>query len=188
MEAELLHIFTVKLGFDRNLQLVTTVDLSPTGESGTDIVGAVFVALGDEVVLIPKGRTGTDDAHLAGEDTPELGQLVDTELAVDLAHFGDPLAWVCQKVGGHIGGSLGVHGAEFGNHEGLFMKANSLLPKKNGAFGVKFDDERKDQHWKRQNDQAAQRQDYINKSFEEFLIHYIYPPQNRILLIISYHF
>ena len=41
------------------------------------------------LVLVQRGRPGAHQAHIAPEDIEELGQLVDTGLADELAHLGD---------------------------------------------------------------------------------------------------
>ena len=41
------------LGLYLYRQFVAAVYLRPAGEAGADVVGSVFVAFGDEVVLVP---------------------------------------------------------------------------------------------------------------------------------------
>ena len=69
-------ILTIKFGFDRNLEFVSTIDLSPTGEAGTDVVSAVFVAFGCEEILVSKCGAGTDDAHVTDKNVPNLRKLI----------------------------------------------------------------------------------------------------------------
>ena len=88
------------------------MDLSPARQAGADIVGTVFVPLGQQVVLIPEGRPGADDCHVAHKDVPQLGQLVQAGLAQEMPHAGDILIRVMEQVRGHVVGRVDAHGAE----------------------------------------------------------------------------
>src|SRR5699024_2924379 len=52
-EAHVLYIFTIELRFDINGELVTSFDLSPSGQSRSDIVGTVVISFSNQIVLIP---------------------------------------------------------------------------------------------------------------------------------------
>ena len=47
-ETQMLHIVAVELGLLVDLQLIAAVNLCPAGQAGADIVGSVFVALGQQ--------------------------------------------------------------------------------------------------------------------------------------------
>ena len=76
----MLHVQTVELRFLGDLQLVAAMDLRPAGQAGADVIGAVLVPFGQQVVLVPEGRARTN-ALSASKDIPQLGQLVQTGLA-----------------------------------------------------------------------------------------------------------
>ena len=48
-----LDIFTVQFCFYWNFKLVTTVYLCPSGKSGANIICAILITLGNQVILIP---------------------------------------------------------------------------------------------------------------------------------------
>ena len=76
-KAHFLYVFAVQAGFFGNFQFIPTVDLCPAGKPRTDVVGAVFVALSNQVVLIPQRGAGTNDGHIScKENTKYLWQLV----------------------------------------------------------------------------------------------------------------
>ena len=46
LEAQMLHIVAVEFRLFVDIQLVAAVDLRPAGQAGADVIGAVFVPLG----------------------------------------------------------------------------------------------------------------------------------------------
>ena len=78
---KLLHIFAVKGGLDRYLQLVAAIDLRPAGQPRKYVVGSVLVALRNQVILIPEGRPRPDNAHISQQDIDNLRQLVQRGLS-----------------------------------------------------------------------------------------------------------
>ena len=138
-EAEISDILAVIGGLFFNGQLVPAVDLGPAGETRADVVGAVFVPLGDQVILVPQRRPGADDGHLPGEDLGDLGQLVQRGLAQEAAHPGDVLVRILQKMGGHVVGRLHLHGAEFQDVKISLVDAHPLLAEKHRAGVIQLD-------------------------------------------------
>lgn len=63
-ETHFLYVFAVVSGLYLYWQFVAAVYLSPAGEAGADVVGSVFVAFRDEVVLVPERGARADDGHL----------------------------------------------------------------------------------------------------------------------------
>ena len=129
-EAHMLHIPAVQLRFLRDLQLVAAMDLRPTGQAGADVVCAVLVPFGQQVVLVPKGRARTDDCHIAHKDIPKLGQLVQTAGADDMTDLRDTVVFVTSGKTRHtVFFGIHTHGAELQNLEllAVFGKANLLV-------------------------------------------------------------
>ena len=108
----MLHIPAVQLCLFGDLQLIAAVDLGPAGQAGAHIVGPVFVALRQQIVLVPQRGTRTDDRHIPHKDAPQLGQLVQAGLAQEMPHAGDILIRVMEQVRGHVVGRVDAHGAE----------------------------------------------------------------------------
>ena len=104
------------------------MDLRPAGQAGADVVCAVLVPFGQQVVLVPEGRARTDDCHIAHKDIPQLGQLVQAGLAQETAHPGDILLRVVEQMGGHVMGGVDAHGAELEDVEIALMDTHPLLP------------------------------------------------------------
>ena len=115
------------------------MELGPARQAGADIVGTVFVPLGQQIVLVPEGRPGADDRHIAHKDVPQLGQLVQAGLAQETPHPGDILVRVVEEMGGHIVGGVDPHGAEFQDVEMLFVDAHPFLLEKHRAGRIQLD-------------------------------------------------
>ena len=155
-KAQVLHIVAVQPGLIGDLQLIAAMDLGPARQAGADIVGTVFVPLGQQVVLIPEGRPGADDRHVAHKDIPQLGQLVQAGLAQEPPHPGDILVRVVEEMGGHIVGGVDPHGAEFQDVEMLFVDAHPFLLEKHRAGRIQLDGDAEHQQQGRKADHAAQ--------------------------------
>ena len=129
------------------------------GQAGLDVVRAVFPALLDEVLLIPEGGPGAHQGHLAPQDIPELGQLVQAALAQEFADPGDILGGILEQMGGNVMGRGALHAAEFMKLEEGLPLAEALLGKQHGT-GIVDDDggaEQKKQPGKKQQRQAGQK-------------------------------
>ena len=167
----MLHVPAVQLRFLGDLQLVAAMDLRPAGQAGADVVCAVLVPLGQQVVLIPEGRARTDDCHIAHKDIPQLGQLVQTGLAQETAHPGDILLRVVEQMGGHVVGGVDAHGAEFQDVEIALMDAHPLLLEEHRPRRVQLDGKAEQKQQRRQHQQPAGRQHHVQQPLDSFLIH-----------------
>ena len=98
-KADMLHIPAVQLCLFGNFQLVPAMDLRPAGQPRAHIVCAVFIPLGQQIILVPQRRARADDSHIPHKDIPQLGQLVQTGLAQETAHPGDILPRVVEQMG-----------------------------------------------------------------------------------------
>ena len=156
-EAELLSIFAVQPGFHCDFQFIAAIDLRPTSEARPDIIGAILIPLRNQVVLIPQSWPGANNAHLPGENTQNLGQLVNRQATEPNAGTGDPLLGIGEQMGWHVGRSTGVHGSEFWHHKGLLLNADPLLPEQHRTRRVQFHNECKDQHGNGQENQSHKR-------------------------------
>lgn len=60
---------------DRDFQFVTPINLSPTSQAGLDIVGSILVPFCGQEILVPQSGSGSDHAHIADKNVPNLRQL-----------------------------------------------------------------------------------------------------------------
>ncbi len=109
--------------------LVAPVHLGPAGEAGPDGVAAV---LGGRVAADVRHRQGPgpDEAHLASEHVPQLGQLVEAERPEEPAQSGEALL-VGQELA--VGVALVRHRAELDHLEGLGVAAEPSLAEQHRA-------------------------------------------------------
>lgn len=138
-KAELFDILAVKARLVHDLELIASVDLRPAGEPGLDVVSAVFIALFDQVILVPKGRARTDDAHLADENIPDLRQLVQAGHPEKSADLRDILFRILELMGRDIMRGGHFHRAELVKLEKLFMQTDTILRKECRSGIVNFD-------------------------------------------------
>ena len=117
----------VKLDLDRDRQFIPAVDLCPAGQAGREMVDPFFGPQGNQVILIKESRTRTDNAHIAGQDAPQLWQFIQAGFAQELADRSQPLIRIPQQVGGH-GRGIGAHGAEFWHPEDAVLPAHPVGP------------------------------------------------------------
>ncbi len=125
-----------------------TVDLSPAGQTRTDLVldvipGDLFHELLDK--LRPFG-TRSHKAHVALKYVEELGKLVDAGLSDEFSDRGDPRVITLGPALLFFFHGLNSHGAELVHVEGLVMKADSLLLEDDGALAGDFYEDGYDEH------------------------------------------
>lgn len=133
------HIFTVQPRLVRDLQLVPATDLRPAGKAGLHIIGTVFIPLRQQILLIPEGRPGTNNAHVAPKNIPELRNLVKGCLAQEFSNARDVLLRVFQQVRRRVVGRGHLHAAEFIELEIFFMDTHPLLRKEHRAGVIDLD-------------------------------------------------
>lgn len=121
------EVLGVHADFFGNAEVVAAVDLGPAGEAGGQFVDTVLGAQLDQVVLVEERGAWADDAHVAFEDAPELGELVEGGAAEEGADGGEPGVGVLEEVGGDFR-SVGPHGAEFGHAEDAVVAADAVGP------------------------------------------------------------
>ena len=165
------YVLNVKNNLFLGAEVVSAVDLCPAGKSGLYVVRTVLVALLDQIVLIPKSRTRTDNAHTSAEDIEELGKLVKAGLAQKSAHLGDPALRVVQLVCRRVVRSVGAHCAELEDVEVLFVNSHALLLKKYRSLAVALDRDSDNDHRQGQKNYTEKGQKYINNSLKKLLIH-----------------
>jgi hypothetical protein len=127
-EAEVLGVGLVEVDLVVFVE-VTVLDeleLGVAGEAGSDLV-AVSASSGLGEVLGEEGA-GADEAHRAGEDVEDLGELVDAQLAEDSAVAGESVLFL---VGASVAGWSG-HGAQLDEAERLAVSADALLGEQDG--------------------------------------------------------
>ena len=169
-ETEILDIFTVKFRFDRNFQFVATIDLCPASEARANVVRTVFVALFNQIRLIPQGGSRPDDAHLADEDVEDLRQFVEARLPQEGSNLRDVLFRILQQMRWNIMRRIDFHRPIFQNREELLVLPDAPLAEENRAWiaddNAQADD---DPEWYQNNDANA-RQNDVDESFEKELI------------------
>ena len=171
-ETQILDIFAVKFRFDRNFQFVTTVDLRPTSEARADVVGAVFVALFNQIRLVPEGGSWSNDAHLADEDVENLRQFVEARLPQEGTDLRDVLFRILKQMRRNIMRRIDLHCTIFQDGEELLVLPDALLAEKDRAWIADNDAQADDDPERNQNNDANARQDNVDKSFEKMLIHF----------------
>ena len=171
-ETQILDIFAIKFRFDRNFQFVATIDLRPAGEARADVVGAVFVALFNQIRLVPEGGSRPDDAHLADEDVENLRQFVEARLPQEGADLRNVLLRILKQMRWNVMRRIDLHCTIFQDGEELLVLPDSLLAKKDRAWIADDDAQADDDPEWNQNNDANARQDNVNKSFEKMLIHF----------------
>lgn len=124
LAGEVLGVHADLLG---DTEVVTAVDLGPAGEAGGKFVDAVLGAQFNQVVLVEQRRARADNAHVAFEDAPELGELVEGRATEEGADGGEPGVRVLQQVGSDFG-SVCPHGAELGHAEDAVVAADAVGP------------------------------------------------------------
>lgn len=149
-KSDLGGVHSIQSGLFLDREFISAVDLGPTGQSGGDVVGAVFVPFFDQVVLVPEGGPGADDGHIALQDVVNLWKLIQGSFSKKPADPCDATIRVFQKVCRGVLWCVGAHSAKFQNHKIFLTDSNAFLPEKNRAFGVDFNDEGYDEKYRRQ--------------------------------------
>ena len=145
-KAHVLDVFAVVGGFYGYRQLVAAVYLRPAGEAREYIVGAVFVALGYKVLLVPERGTRADDGHFARCYAPDLRQFIEREFTKPSAAFRYPSFRIVQHMRRHVCWRICVHSAEFRHHESRFVYSNALLPEEDRTVRVQLYDNGNSSH------------------------------------------
>ena len=138
-KAHFFDIFAVQPCLFLDRKRIAAADLRPAGEAGTDVVRAVFVALGKQILLIPERGARADHAHIPLENVPELRNFIQGGLAQELPHAGDVLLGILQKVRRHVVRRAHLHGAEFHEEKIGFSLSDALLSEKGRAGVVELD-------------------------------------------------
>ena len=139
--------------------------LPEAGDAGDD-VEALAVLEGVLADFVRGWRPGADEAHVADEDIPELGELVDARAADDAADAGD--AGVAPHLEDHAVGGLvpggerglaglgvGAHAAELPEFEVAAVAADADLVEEDGAGAVNPDGEGDDEEKREEEDKAG---------------------------------
>ena len=114
------------------------VDLGPAGHAGFDDVAGLVVRdlLGEVGDVVRAFGARADEAHVAAEDVPILGEFVE----VPAAHEGAEAEEAGVVAGGALlrgvgRGGVGGHAAEFVEREGAVVGADADLAEEDGATG-----------------------------------------------------
>ena len=157
-------------------QVVTPADLPETGAAGAHGEAAalpVFI-FGD---LGGDGGAGAHEGHIAHEDVPQLGQLIERIAAQPAAHGGDARVVLDLEHGAgdfvelfeFSADLLGVgdHGAELDHVEFAAAQGAAPLCKENGAGRGEADGERNAEEQRREDNQANGRAANIQQPLEQ---------------------
>ncbi len=102
------------------------VDLRPARQPGLDLEPAAL-ALGVALDLVGERRARADEAHLAAQHVPQLGQLVDRGLAQQVADARDARVALVDRVARALGVGVDDHRAQLQHLERLAVAADALL-------------------------------------------------------------
>lgn len=89
-KAHALYIFSIQTSLGYVIQIITTIDLRPSGEAWENGINSVFVALFNQIAFLTDDGTGTDKAHVAFEDVDKLREFVNgalTKEALECSHL-----------------------------------------------------------------------------------------------------
>ena len=144
-------------------------DLCPAGDAGAHEM-AHHVLVDEARVLLGMGEhvgTGADDGHVAAQDVPELGQLVDIHAAHEIAE--GKLAGVVLRGLQAVGIDIDVHGAELQALEALAADARALLAEEDGTRTLKLDNQGDDGREGQQQEQHEEGEDDIEEPLDELV-------------------
>ncbi len=134
-----MNVFTIEAGLDLDRQFIAPIDLGPAGQSDRYVVGSILVPGLNEVILIPKSRPGTDDAHVTLEYVEYLRQFIQGTPAQEAADPGDPLVRIIKEMCSLILGGIRPHGSELEDIEMLLMDTDPFLPEEDWSPAVESD-------------------------------------------------
>ncbi len=117
------------------------VDLRPAGDSRLHIEPVQLLGVVG-VDLVAKGRPRADHRHVAANDVPELGQLVDADPAQEAPGLGDPAVALVDRVPGSLLLGADDHRAQLQQLEVDAVLADAHLPVEHGATVLELDRER----------------------------------------------
>jgi len=140
------YVFAVEGRLHGDFEFVATVNLSPAGEANGNVIRAVLVTFSNQIVLVPQGRTRTDDTHGAAKDVEHLREFIEAGLAEEPAHAGNPFLGVAEFMRRGILGGVGAHGAELVDEKVSLVDADAFLPKEHRPLAVKLDGDRDNEH------------------------------------------
>jgi len=128
-----------KAGALEQVFLIAVGDGGGAGDAGADGEDLVTEICGPGFGEGGVFWAGSDEAHIAFEDVPELGELVELGIAQPFAEGGDAGIAIGGDGRTAVTGFGLVHGAEFENVEGLVMAPGAETFEEDGAFGVALD-------------------------------------------------
>lgn len=174
-EGAVLEVIKVVVEADEHLLKsigIAVVEGGIGGDAGADgvEVGVARVALHyllDEVGALGAGAYET---HIAAQDVPELGELVEMVLADELADAGEACVVLLVVELGDAGGfGVGVHGAELIDAERLAAAADTLLGEKGRAAVVAAHENVADDEEGKEYDEAEDADDDVERAFDKVL-------------------
>lgn len=138
-------------------QIIPAVDLGPSGQAGGHhhAVGKAEDIRLKLPIEIGTLRPGPHKAHVAPQDVPQLGQLIQPGAPEEMAETGAARV-ADRRPARAVGLRVQAHGPEFIDHEGLSVEAQALLPENGGTGRVQHHDQGNEQHGKRQEQQPQQ--------------------------------
>ena len=66
----MLQILSIEFDFDRNGQIIATIDLCPTGQPGRELVDAKFGSSRNQVILVKQSGPWPHKAHVTINNAP----------------------------------------------------------------------------------------------------------------------
>ena len=101
-ETQFLDVFAVQFSLYRDFEFVPAVYLRPAGKPGAYRIRAVFVAFGNEIVLIPESGARSDNRHLSEQNVEKLRQLVEARLSQELPYRREILIGIFEHMSGNV--------------------------------------------------------------------------------------
>ena len=160
----------VKLQLFVGLGVVFAVDLGVACQAGLDLEPQIEIRHGLAVGGGDLGtlRPGTHHGHIPHEDVPQLGQLVQANLADEAANGGNAVVLVTGAEPGHpvLFGVL-PHGAELQNFELFSVLGETGLLIEHGTPVIQVDGQAGDQHDGAQQQQGDAGAQQVEEPFDD---------------------
>ena len=148
--------FQLLIGFG----IVLAVDLGIAGQPGLDLQPQLEIRHSPVILLrdLRPLRSGADDAHIANQDVPELGQLIQPAFPDDPAHRRDPVVVIAgAQPGNAVLFRVHAHGPELDDLEKLAVLGQPDLLIEDRAAVIGLDGDGRDQKDRGQHDQPQGR-------------------------------
>ena len=87
----MLEIVAIEHHFIGQRNLIAAIDLRPPGQARQQGVNTLLGSQRNQIVLIEQCGPWADDAHIATQNIPQLGEFIQTAAPQETAHRGQPI-------------------------------------------------------------------------------------------------